>query len=210
MKKKLLMMLALGLVLGLCACGNSGNAGTGNEENQNVQDGGENEELEFETIELTIDNWQEYFEIKDIVKVYRDEFDEITSAMVINQYVCVKEEYLEYWTGMDFVFEWDVVEDASLETRPWNTYLCTYNVETGEFKKELIGTEENIDFFPKTISTEKVKKSILDNTKVPMFNGTYGETEETSIDGNIITWKQSMDPEPIMLRFKGTLELIKK
>lgn len=43
-------------------------------------------------VELTLDNWQEYFEVVETVDVYKNSFDEITE-MSIRKYYLLKEEY---------------------------------------------------------------------------------------------------------------------
>ncbi len=71
MKKMIALLLALALSLSLCACGEK-----------------------TQTVEITMDNWQEYFEIRPLVYWWKDDFGDIT--MVSHTYVfCIREEYAE-------------------------------------------------------------------------------------------------------------------
>ena len=65
MKKLLNVLLALMLCLGLVACGGSSDTGTDGTSASNTN----NKTDEPTVIDITMDNWQEYFEIKDTVYV---------------------------------------------------------------------------------------------------------------------------------------------
>ena len=71
MKKAISLLLALVLCLSLCACGTK----TG-------------------TIEITLDNWQQYFEIQEIINWHEDEFGD-TSSLWVRYVLCVKAEYAD-------------------------------------------------------------------------------------------------------------------
>lgn len=75
MKKKLVLLLATLMCVSLCACGGSETSSGNNTDTKTEENGGL-----FQTekeIEITMDNWQEYFEEKDVLSVKYNSFDEI-------------------------------------------------------------------------------------------------------------------------------------
>lgn len=90
MKKWIALLLAAVLCLSLTACGNGkteDNSGTsqGQTTNNSPQDTDEpsNAELTEQTVEITLDNWQDYFEFRPDVHVLKDSYNEITGMQVI-------------------------------------------------------------------------------------------------------------------------------
>ena len=89
MKKWIALLLAAVLCLSLAACGNgktedSSSTSQGQTTDNSPQDTDEpsNAELTEQTIEITLDNWQEYFEFRTVVKVRKDSYNEITGMAV--------------------------------------------------------------------------------------------------------------------------------
>lgn len=89
MKKWIALLLAAILCLSLAACGNgktedSSGTSQGQTTDHSPQDTDEpgNAELTEQTIEITLDNWQEYFEFRTVVKVRKDAYNEITGMAV--------------------------------------------------------------------------------------------------------------------------------
>lgn len=75
MKNKLVLLLATLVCISLCACDEREGTNGDNTNTQKEESGGlfkKNKE-----IEITLDNWQEYFEEKDILSVKYNSFDEI-------------------------------------------------------------------------------------------------------------------------------------
>ena len=90
MKKLIALLLAAVLCLSLAACGNGkteDNSGTsqGQTTDNSPQDTDEpsNAELTEQTVEITLDNWQDYFEFRPDVHVLKDSYNEITGMQVI-------------------------------------------------------------------------------------------------------------------------------
>lgn len=90
MKKWIALLLAAVLCLSLTACGNGKteeNSGTsqGQTTDNSLQDTDEpsNAELTEQTVEITLDNWQDYFEFRPDVHVLKDSYNEITGMQVI-------------------------------------------------------------------------------------------------------------------------------
>ena len=113
MKKILALLLVAVMCLLLVACGNRTmpNIGDNSDEqlNQAQPEGGNNEnadavtqdtELQYETVELTLENWDQYFEIADKLEIARDEFGEIWRIQ-IGYYFQLKPEYSEKYLDLD-------------------------------------------------------------------------------------------------------------
>ena len=90
MKKWIALLLAAVLCLSLTACGNGkteDNSGTsqGQTTDNSLQDTDEpsNAELTEQIVEITLDNWQEYFEFRPVVYESKDSYNEITGMQVI-------------------------------------------------------------------------------------------------------------------------------
>lgn len=94
MKKWIALLLAAVLCLSLTACGNGkteDNSGTsqGQTTDNSPQDTDEpsNAELTEQIVEITLDNWQEYFEFRPVVYERKDSYNEITGMQVIYKFL---------------------------------------------------------------------------------------------------------------------------
>ena len=94
MKKLIALLLAAVMCLGLAACGDSKteeNSGTvqGQTTADSPQDTDEpsNAELTEQIVEITLDNWQEYFEFRPVVHVSENSYNEITGMQVIFKFL---------------------------------------------------------------------------------------------------------------------------
>ena len=94
MKKWIALLLAAVLCLSLAACGKSTteeNSGTtqGQTADNSTQDTDEpsSAELTEQTVEITLDNWQDYFEFRPVVHVSENSYNEITGMQVIFKFL---------------------------------------------------------------------------------------------------------------------------
>lgn len=147
MKKAILILLVLGLCLCLCACGNedkkpetqstmnqtSTDEKQDNNNTENTTTGNETDQTEPQqtTVEITINNWEQYFEIVPYIKSRTNSFDEI-STITISSSVKLKEEYkLADGAGSNVNFE----IEQQWETRECKVDFTTGSVELGEVIK---------------------------------------------------------------------------
>ena len=118
MKKRIALLLAAVLCLSLAACGNrEAKANTDNSQEQNIEtenvpNEGEKAEAEpqEQTIEITLDNWQEYFEINQYlnIKYYANDFNEPTDRFLwLDVLLELKEEYSDY-SALGVAVQYDV------------------------------------------------------------------------------------------------------
>lgn len=94
------------------------------------------------TIELTVDNWQDYFEIRPNTHgVLRDSFGEFKGLDYVNWALFLKSDGTRRVTGM---------EDVAIEYRFSDGYYSwfTYNFDTGEFLLQDAATEEESSGYP--------------------------------------------------------------
>lgn len=203
MKKKLLMMLALGLVLGLCACGNSGNggnAGAGNEGNQNVQDEGMKEEPKYVTVQITMENLYDYYELEDYKKISTNDFGDLTE-LYFQKRLVLKEEFKE--KVVDGKVSVEICRTpVPGETYKYGDHYFEYNMETEELTKIEQGYEsEQVSDTSIVESYSKDYSIFLDET----FANRIEMKEE-----NIAKFDMWEYPDPIILRVAGELTLIEE
>lgn len=121
MKKIISLLLVTMMCISLCACGGSGDSSTGN--------GGIFKEKK--EIEITMDNWQEYFEIKydiETVELQKNAFDEIEDVQLRNSGTkfCLKEEYIDSFVNADIAVE--------INTNQAVATLIKYNFESKTYE----------------------------------------------------------------------------
>ena len=93
MKKWISLLLVAVLCLSLAACGDSKteeNSGTvqGQTTADSPQDtdASSSAELTEQTVEITLDNWQDYFEFRPVVEVKKDSYNAITGMQVLYKF----------------------------------------------------------------------------------------------------------------------------
>ena len=99
----------------------------------------------IECVELTLDNWQQYFEIKPYAEPQTDDFDEISDLMIYCTLV-LKDEYANAYAG----------SDGAIETSFGGQYRCPieYNSATKELTLGTPYTEEENNQAGYGVSTE--------------------------------------------------------
>lgn len=110
MKKIIALLLVAVMCFSLAACGGDNEASNNNEPQTN-----ESGEKTAKAVEISIDNWQEYFEIVEREETEKNEFEEIED-MYKGVYLVLKDEYemVGYDTSIaieyNYIEEWRYVE----------------------------------------------------------------------------------------------------
>ena len=104
MKKIMSLILALVMVFSLCACGGDTTEETSGttdqttnettEQSNNKADDTKVDDIPKE-VTITVDNWQDYFEIVEVPVWEINDFDEISGCYGIITSICLKEEFIE-------------------------------------------------------------------------------------------------------------------
>lgn len=179
MKKILALLLAAVMCLSLVACGGK--------------------EQKTETIEITLENWQDYFEVKLAPTVYKNDFDEIDRCFA-HHYVYLKSEYRDKLVEADVAFGWN--------SEGYGLGLFTYNLETGDlsrsdfdYQSEFLGIHTDGTFSYK-YNTETQKHYAKINT-----DGMGTLTNSVKVNGNIVTWEGNIWEQVIITRVQGSITI---
>lgn len=89
MKKIISMLLVVVMCFALCSCGSKE---TSSDVKEKISNEGE-EEKKTTSVEITLDNWQEYFEIRFCETFWYNNFGEVTQT-IVGQAFYLKEEFL--------------------------------------------------------------------------------------------------------------------
>ena len=179
MKKTISLLLTLVLCLSLCAC-----------------DGGAQK---TETIEITLENWQDYFELKLAATVYKNDFDEIDTCFA-NHYVYLKREYRDRLVEADVAFAW--TSDG------YGQSVFTHNLETGaisysefEYQNPFLGIHTEGTFSYQY--NANVQKHYA---KIPT-DGMGTISNSTVVNENVVTWKGNMWEQIVITRVQGSIKI---
>ena len=219
MKKALSVLLALILCLPLCACGNqdkykkydtlidyieAGDSGNAINEvlaliGQNGAEGTETPEVATTTVEITLDNWQEYFEIVLGASVSRNAFDEIENMCSVWR-ISLKEKYREALTNADVAFGCRRIEYSKCE--------FTYDLQTEQTTMSVTSPSDFMGDLDETYSFEYDNSFLTlgDNFSVGL-TVYLSSMKKPSVDGNKVTWKGNEYARVEMTRVQGTLTL---
>ena len=212
MKKAILILLVLGLCLFLCACGKYAKYDTligyieaGDEENAInevlvllEQNKPETTEPATITVELTMDNWQEYFEIVLGTDITRDAFDEV-KYVYSELTISLKEEYRDRLQAADVAFGWHASE--------YGEYTFVHDLNTGSTSYEVLEArdEELEDSTRYYYDLEGTIWGAYDYEAD--FFSSHTLNKPTAIEGDTITWQDYEYTKMEITRVQGTLTL---
>ena len=212
MKKAILILLVLGLCLCLCACGKYAKYDTligyieaGDEENAInevlvllEQNKPETTEPATITVELTMDNWQEYFEIVLGTDITRDAFDEV-KYVYSELTISLKEEYRDRLQAADVAFGWHASE--------YGEYTFVHDLNTGSTSYEVLEArdEELEDSTRYYYDLEGTIWGAYDYEAD--FFSSHTLNKPTAIEGDTITWQDYEYTKMEITRVQGTLTL---
>lgn len=153
MKKIIAMLLTMITSVSLVACG------------------GEKKEIEpaegQEAIEITTENWQTYFEVKDNLDVYETEKDgkKIVKAY-IDKYIYLKDEYKDKFAVADVTFTY--------KTGKQEVKTLTYNIADGSYT-----LSDSNAVFPadKEVTEEQLPTIKVTGVETQMYINAYADAE---------------------------------
>ena len=133
MKKLFALLLAFVMVFSLVACGSEDKPKSSGTQQESTQTNTKTETTEAtekeaeklpKEIEITVDNWQDYFEFREIPEWNYNDFDEIEGFDQLWNVLCLKEEYQDLTISdkTNLAFEYSALEkyvafEADLETQ---------------------------------------------------------------------------------------------
>ncbi len=210
MKKIICLFMTAILIFVFCACAtqnDKNDADTQEEQITQSKDEENNDDINYEQtpqiseVDITLENYKDYFEIKEYYHGYQDEFGEYLSVYY-GVYLCIKEEYANMVNP-----ENSNVRIKFETTNSW--YGFDFNEETGEGKRlGLVRADdevnENIVFF-KNFTKEKGFESL---TYAAIFDHSDMETWQSESGGFAGQYKNLVrHPENInIIGIVGTLK----
>ena len=209
MKKWIALFLAAVLCLSLAACGNGkteDNSGTsqGQTTHNSPQDTDEpsNAELTEQTVEITLDNWQEYFEFRPVVYESKDSYNEITGMQVIYKFL-PKEAIAEIVFDVQYIDPYACVYSYDLNTQKltigeYTEDSSTYSADDLLPSEDYSGTYDSIydgGYFPtdgyrlNMYPLNKYDDCTVTDTIIKSYGYAYSSVEITRIKGTITILK---------------------
>jgi len=183
MKKKVFLLLTAFICISICACG-----GTKKE------------------VEITMENWQEYFEIKPVLKDFdfeKNVFDEIVGLEI--EYgdggtaFCLKEEYVDKFVSADIAVE--------INTKQADGAWFKCNMSTGDYEVEYLNDyDQSVSHFYEMVTnfSDKIySEKMTDVECLIVPNGHMSSLGE--IDGDIVNIYVLACPNSEVTRIQGTL-----
>ncbi len=154
-------------------------------------------------IEITMDNWQDYFEIKPYIDVRRNDFDEIDDIKFGTKMV-LKEEYADKFAGAD----------GAVEVLKKDSYYCNveYNAATGEY---VIGDAYSEDVLKEkdyyTSDDDTISDKLSNYGKNGLTFGGYrgGYPDSKEVNGDTIKIDVENYANIDVIKIKGNLYLNK-
>ena len=174
---------------------------------------------ETETIEITIDNWQDYFEIKEDYSYDYNDFDEITSMYKVYNF------YLK--DGMTFVedsrqeiaveYEYDIDYGYTFTNVDWEKGTFDYSPLDDETSSKYGISNDHISDTT-TLSSEWDNDAQAYSSNylgsIFIYYGVYNENGETHTNNSYYTESGNLWIIPkldnlTITRIKGTIEIVK-
>lgn len=123
-----------------------------------------------EAIEITAENWQTYFELKDEVTVYETEDEDgnkVVEAAYVDKFIYLKDEYKEKFVAADITFTYKVGKQE--------VKTLTYNIADGTYTL----TDSTAVFAEDKEVAEKDLPTIeVTDVKTQMYINAYADYEE--------------------------------
>ena len=185
MKKLVTLMLVLSMVVSMAACGNTKNDLTVNETKDQIMDEEMSEtehsassDVDMEnSIPITMDNWETYFDLKLVEDPFINESGKVESWDFL-YVVFLKPEYVEQYNfgNVDFELSYDLV-----------SYECTYDEQKVTLGKQIETTQEGLTA---TFGLEDFRDNLDINNSSVFFNTVagvvYGGSAMEQEGGNVI------------------------
>lgn len=160
----------------------------------------------FEKIEITTDNWQDYFEFKDGIYVEENEFEEV-NRLYYGKEFNVKEELMEKCMFVDAAIEYEAKDQVIVGV--------VYNVETEELTVSEPLSEAEIEdngFFYNPSETQSGTTS-FENYNMENPNGLGGYmgacNDEYEVTDSVWSWYSSVFSTYDITRIEGTIVIAK-
>ena len=149
-------------------------------------------EPQYRTIEITLDNWQDYFELKTLTVTHKNGFNEIDYFFPQLNFL-VRDEWASMMTDMNVVFEYTCTD----------SYACwfTYNMDT----EELVEGEKTDHY----VSDPWGTISTLEKRHIEYGTWLYGNSKRETLilEGNIAKIVADMYSTVEILRIEGTITI---
>ena len=176
-------------------------------ENQHKEEEQEEKGTKVKEIDITMDNWQDYFEIQKTASVYKDDFDEISGVEFGYCFVPKKEvgdHLLEANVAVAYLF-------SNYEYYPWEYDQETEEVTVGAaYSAEEVQSKGLYQWFnPETTEegtftyeigewTENFKSAIRTN---------YCDLDRLTMEGNTTKWDGELGSKAEVTKIKGTITI---
>ena len=205
MKKNFCFILALVLCFMLCACGKYKKydtlidyleAGDYEQAVQEVEKLRQNslESKQTITVNITLDNWQDYYEIVLVPSFSANAFREITGANVYHK-IQLKESWKDRFVESCVAIAWTVSERA----------LCDFQAKPNE-RGTLDVSYSNVQ--PVSYQSSDDGDCCLTGISEDISYGRYGyDDNNIKVDGNTFTWTGYVYQKVDFTRIEGTLTL---
>lgn len=208
MKRILTFLLILVISLSFVACG--GESSNNNESKKEDSKVERPADLPIGEVEVTLENWQKYFDMVEIVEARTNAFDEVENAWV-TIHISLKEEYASFCADSKIAFEIVLTEPQ----------LCTVdgNYKTGKFEIKKIytldelkaqGNEHLLEMFAesKSMGEYNIYKNLKDDGMNLKYH--YPVNDTLSASGDNVEFDTVMYKKSEISRVGGTLTFVEK